>query len=148
MYTDAHTLSLHDVLPTSRPGRADCWGGSDSDCRPAPSQGTHRGTHGVELGLRSADGSRRLGGRDRSRRPNPRPGSSRLVPMTRRSWICVSVAVLILAGCGGDSDDDAATAPKTEQDRGVVPQVASYEIVVDRDQRCLVGLFSSEEPTA
>lgn len=65
--------------------------------------------------------------------------------MTRRSWFCVSVAVLILAGCGGDSDDDAATAPTTEQDRGVVAQVASYELVVDRDQRFLVGLFSDEE---
>src|SRR3546814_10654288 len=65
--------------------------------------------------------------------------------MTRRSWICVSVAALILAGCGGDSDDDAATAPTTEQDRGVVAQVASYELVVDRAQRFLVGLLSEEE---
>ncbi len=65
--------------------------------------------------------------------------------MTRRSWICVSVAALILAGCGGDSDDDAATSPTSEPDRGVVAQVASYELVVDRDQRFLVGLFSDEE---
>lgn len=64
--------------------------------------------------------------------------------MTPRSWICVSIAALVLTGCGGDSDDDAATTTPTQQDRGVVAQVASYELVIDRDQRFLVGLFSDD----
>jgi hypothetical protein len=64
--------------------------------------------------------------------------------MTRRLWICVSVTALVLAGCGGDSDDDAATTPTSQEDRGVVAQVASYELVVDRDQRFPVGLFSDD----
>ena len=65
--------------------------------------------------------------------------------MTQRLWICVSVAALVLAGCSGDSDDDAATTPTSQEDRPVAAQVASYELVVDRDQRLLVGLFSDDE---
>lgn len=65
--------------------------------------------------------------------------------MTPRLWTCVSVVALVLAGCGDDSDDDAATTPADQEDRGVVAQVASYELVVDRDQRFLVGLFSDDE---
>jgi hypothetical protein len=65
--------------------------------------------------------------------------------MIRRLWICVSAASLVLAGCGGDSDDGTATTPTSQEDRGVVAQVASYELVVGREQRFLVGLFSDEE---
>ncbi len=66
------------------------------------------------------------------------------MPVTRPSWICLSAA-LVLAGCGGDSDRDAAAPPSSQLDGAVVAQVASYELVVDRDQRFLVGLFSDEE---
>ncbi len=65
--------------------------------------------------------------------------------MTRRLCIWVSVAALVLAGCGGDSGDDTTTTPTSQEDRGVVAQVASYELVIDRDQRFLVGLFSDDE---
>ena len=65
------------------------------------------------------------------------------MPMTRRRWLGVPLFALLAAGCG--ADDDTVATPAGDNDRGVVAQVASYELVADRDQRFLVGLFSDDD---
>ena len=70
-------------------------------------------------------------------------------PMEKQSWskgralpIVVALA-LFLAACGGNAGDDELPAAATAED-SIVAQVASYELVADRDQRFIVGLFSND----
>lgn len=56
----------------------------------------------------------------------------------------VLVAALALASCGGsDAQRSAGSTPSTNG-KGLIAQVASYELVADRDQRFIVGLFSND----
>lgn len=62
---------------------------------------------------------------------------------TGRLLALVVAGSFIAASCG-DGADEAASPSVTTAVEGIVAQVASYELVADRDQRFIVGLFSND----
>ena len=65
----------------------------------------------------------------------------------RRALVLAVASSLVAAACGdgtGDTASSASSAPSTTAAEGVVAQVASYELVADREQRFIVGLFSND----
>ncbi|HET6918370.1 MAG TPA: hypothetical protein VFI46_02775 [Jiangellaceae bacterium] len=63
--------------------------------------------------------------------------------LTRRQFILGGLAGLLLSACG-DASDDSGDAGASGGGKGLVAQVASYELVAGRDQRFIVGLFSND----
>lgn len=64
-----------------------------------------------------------------------------------RRWrlgAAVLVAALGLVSCGGSDAQPSADSTPATGGRGLVAQVASYELIADRDQRFIVGLFSND----
>ena len=62
-----------------------------------------------------------------------------------RRWLVFAVVVALAAtSCGGGGDDEVSTPSTTSAPDSIVAQVASYELVADRDQRFIVGLFSND----
>lgn len=61
--------------------------------------------------------------------------------MTLRRCVATAAVIAGLAACS--SSDDTTTAAEPD-DGSIVAQVASYELVADRDQRFIVGMFDEE----
>ena len=58
--------------------------------------------------------------------------------------LVVMVASSLVAAACGDGADEEASQTTTSAVESIVAQVASYELVADRDQRFIVGLFSND----
>lgn len=69
--------------------------------------------------------------------------SGRRVRRTR-TWIGALVAGSVSVVACGSQPDDVTSQSTTSAAEGIVAQVASYELVDDRDQRFIVGLFSND----
>ncbi|HYZ99289.1 MAG TPA: hypothetical protein VE575_11100, partial [Acidimicrobiales bacterium] len=69
---------------------------------------------------------------------------ARMALVGRRRPILVGLAGLLVAACGGSGGDRDAAGFSEASDEGLVAQVASYDLVVGRDQRFIVGLFSND----
>jgi hypothetical protein len=63
------------------------------------------------------------------------------VSVTLRRCVATAAVIAGLAACS--SSDDTTTAAEPD-DGSIVAQVASYELVADRDQRFIVGMFDEE----
>ncbi len=67
---------------------------------------------------------------------------------SHRLVICGSLLIVavLAAACGGDDTGDSASPDTTSTVvDNMAAQVASYELVADRDQRFIIGLFSNED---
>ena len=72
--------------------------------------------------------------------------SSRFGPRGLRGVALGLVLVLSATACASDADDATADDKRPEDDTTeLVAQVASYELVADRDQRFIVGMFSDDD---